>query len=462
MRELSDDIRAWIVEATAGGTIETVAPMGGGGRTGFGIDVAADGQDLELYLQVGRPEGTGSFLPIAREAEVMRALEPLGIPIPHVWAVDPERGLLLVDRVRGTTWFQAPRDPEEQVSVAQDFIRHLSTWHRADAAQLDLPSFAPVRSIREHQQDQVAEIRAAFEAEDATDPIDALARLELDLLERHLPDDDRQPVLVQGDTGPGNFMYADGKVTAVIDWELAHLGDPMDDIAWLSWRATQHGFPDFPTRLREYEHLSGITVDPQRVYYYRVNAIARLGPRFGLAPMTGSGGPLSGIEPGNERSADGSWFIMSMLHRRMVLTALADLIGMPVPDRAIADEAEPAPHNSMYDGLLGNLSAIVPRIEDQSAARVVKGVARHLKYLKEVDRNGQLFVDQELADINRLLGSSYSTLHEARPALAEAARDEKVAIEDYLTYHFARMHRDDWLMREASGAIFERGWPDLD
>ena len=56
-------------------------------------------------------------------------------------------------------------------------------------------------------------------------------------LRGNVPDVDGPVVLVQGDTGPGNFMFADGRVVAVVDWELAHLGDPMDDIAWLSLRS---------------------------------------------------------------------------------------------------------------------------------------------------------------------------------------------------------------------------------
>jgi aminoglycoside phosphotransferase (APT) family kinase protein len=74
-------------------------------------------------------------------------------------------------------------------------------------------------------------------------------------------------VLVQGVTGPGNFMYAGGRVVAVVDWELAHLGDPMDDIAWLTLRATQEPFPDLPARVGEYEALSGHAIDEPRVRY---------------------------------------------------------------------------------------------------------------------------------------------------------------------------------------------------
>ena len=115
-------------------------------------------------------------------------------------------------------------------------------------------------------------------------------------LRDHIPPYDGPPVLVQGDTGPGNFMYLGGRVTAVVDWELAHLGDPMDDIAWLSLRATQEPFTDFPTRLREYEELSGNAIDEDRVRYYQVMAETKLqvmshrGPRADDETDGGGGG----------------------------------------------------------------------------------------------------------------------------------------------------------------------------
>ncbi len=50
----------------------------------------------------------------------------------------------------------------------------------------------------------------------------------------------------------------------------------MDDIAWLSLRATQEPFTDFPTRLHEYEELSGNRIDEARVHYYQVMAETKL------------------------------------------------------------------------------------------------------------------------------------------------------------------------------------------
>jgi hypothetical protein len=58
-----------------------------------------------------------------------------------------------------------------------------------------------------------------------------------------------------------------------------------------------------------------------------------------------------------------------------------------------------------------------------------------------------------------LLGRPVGDLNAARLDLAEAARQDKVGVEGYLDYHWRRMRRDDHLMREASGKLYERGWP---
>jgi aminoglycoside phosphotransferase (APT) family kinase protein len=466
MSDLGASVTGWI-EQVADGEVIDAAQVSGGGRTGFTVDVEArDGTTRSLFLQRGGRGGVGSFMGFAREAEVYRALEPLGIPIPHVWGVDEELDVFLVARAPGVTWFQAPRDPATAIAVAQDFMRHLATWHSAGARRLDLPSFGPVRSVRDHQRDQLAGIEAEFARANGSGPIDLLARVELDHLVHHVPDYDDDPVLVQGDTGPGNLMYEGDRVTAVVDWELAHFGDPMDDIAWLSWRATQHGWPDFPARLREYEAASGIVVDPDRVRYYRLNACARLGPQFGLADMgeraervlADRGGATDAAV---DRTADGSGLIMNMLHRRMRLTAQADAMGVELPGRDVGDEAQPRSHAALFDTVLAQLKGIVDRADDRAVSSLAKGAARQVKYLKEIDRNGQLFEERELDDLGRLLGRLPKSLAEGRADLAAAARDGKVTFDDYLLYHWARLTRDDWMMRQSSGAMYERAWPEL-
>ncbi len=456
--------REWIAR-TAGGEVRDVVQVAGGGRSGFAVDVALGDTVRRLFLQRGGRGGVGSFMGFDREAEVYRALEPLGIPIPHVWGVDEDLDVFLVDRAEGQVWFRPPRDPAVAEAVARDFMVQLATWHSTPARELELPSFGPVRSVGEHQLDQLAGIQELFEREDRDQPIDALARAQLEHLLDHVPEYDGEAVLVQGDTGPGNFMYDGERVTAIVDWELAHIGDPMDDIAWLSWRATQQGWPDFPARLREYEDASGIAVDPARVRYYRLNACARLGPRFGLADM-GEGttrplGPAGAVDAAVDRYADGSGMVMNMLHRRMRLTAQADAMGIELPGREVPDEAPPLPHAALYDAVLGQLRDIVDRVDDRAVSNLAKGAARQVKYLEGLDRNRSHFETQELDDLGRLLGRTPPTVAAGRVALATAARDGKVELDEYLLYHWARLTRDDWMMREASGGMYERGWPEL-
>lgn len=460
---LAPEIVSWI-ESVTELSVTAARQIPAGGRLGWFVDVGGPGSEHELFLQSGRGLGDGlsSFQGFEIEAEVYRALRPHGIPVPKVWGFDKALDLLLVDRIPGTVWFHPPATEAEQVSVAQDFVRHLATWHRIGAAGLDLPSFGPVKTWREHQLDQLATSEALMVTASGGERPDPLVTQSMAWLRANVPDADGPVVLVQGDTGPGNFLYLDGKVTGVIDWELAHLGDPMDDIAWLSWRTTQHGFTHFPDRIREYEELSGIVVDEPRVQYYRLNAFARLGPLFGLADMgrrramgLDSGEPLE-----VNRAADGSALILSTLHRRMRLDATSDAMGLPRPSRHVDEAPEPA-HAGMYDRILEQLRSMVPRIEDRTAASSAKAIARQLKYLRELDRNGEVFGAQELDDLGSLLGKAPESLDEGRTALVDAVHDGKVSFEDYVAYHWRRLRRDDHLMRHASGALFERGWPAL-
>ena len=134
-------------------------------------------------------------------------------------------------------------------------------------------------------------------------------------------------------------MYLGGGVTAVVDWELAHLGDPMDDIAWLSLRATQEPLPDFPTRLREYEELSGNPIDDARVRYYRVMAETKLQVMSHRGPRSGGDASDNGDGGGNDV---GNGFIYQVLHRRLWLEALASANGLEL----VPAEEPQAPRSS--------------------------------------------------------------------------------------------------------------------
>lgn len=471
MAEIPSDIIAWI-EGVAGGRFTGSRHVAAGGRDGFFVDVERGGERLDLFLQLGRQGASfdTSTVNVEKEAQVFRALAPTGVPVPKVWGVHGPSKALLVERIKGRVWMHPPATAEEQLSVAQDFIRHLATWHRLDPRTLELSTFGPVLSAREHQRLNLEYMKKQAASEGEVEP---MLRISLDYLERELPDYEGPTVLLQGDTGPGNLMFETGKVTGVVDWELAHFGDPMDDIAWVSWRTTQHTFTHLPDRLREYEALSGHKLDDARILYYRVNAFVRLAC-IGSGQWGGFGVTNMGVQKPRpaetatptdadfDRTADGSTFVFTILHRRMRLESLTAVMGLPFgPPQEDIEQAPPKEYGQMYEDMLGRLQVAVKRTEDKLASNVMKGVARSVKYLKEADRNGVWFDQMEIEDIGGLLGRKPASVIEGRQALYRAAVERKVSDEDYVRYHWRRFLRDEQVMRVAAGSIYGRGWPPL-
>jgi aminoglycoside phosphotransferase (APT) family kinase protein len=447
---------AWIEETTAGRVTAAKRVPGGASREAWFVDVECDGDVRPLFLRYSRtPQPpTSIFHSLHVEAEVFLALQDTDVTVPRTLAVHPVEEALLSERVSGDTWFYRIRDADEQVRVAQDFIRNLAALHRIDPRSLALPSFGPVTSAREHALDGIAAMRRRATRADGT--IDALVRLSLDWLERNVPDD-APVVFVQGDTGPGNFMYEDGRVTAVVDWELAHYGDPMDDIAWLSLRTVQDTFTHFPDRLREYEQLSGHRIDAARVWYYRLYAETLL-----ASGSAGAASEAAAPREGQPVARDiGNGLIYGMLHRRLTIEALANVMGFALDDAELPPPPPPESWHALYDRTLENLQVIVPRIDDPLASQWTKGVARVVKYLKELDRSGRAFADAELAELGALLGFAPTSLADGRRALERATSEGAVADADYVRYLWHQVQRDDHLMRTASGVLHERTWPPL-
>ena len=95
---------------------------------------------------------------------------------------------------------------------------------------------------------------------------------------RRKPEPCPQVTLVHGDAKPGNFAFIDGDVSAVFDWEMTTVGDPLTDIGWLELLWMQPvGINSHPAALTidallaHYQAISGIKVE-NRSWYRAFNA----------------------------------------------------------------------------------------------------------------------------------------------------------------------------------------------
>ena len=117
------------------------------------------------------------------------------------------------------------------------------------------------------------------------------------------------PVLVHGDFRLGNLIVDGNGLAAVLDWELAHIGDPREDIAWVcvnSWRFGHSekrvgGFGDLPEMLDAYAAAGGARFTPAEIDWWEI-----LGSlKWGVMCMIMYSAYKTGADPSVERAAIG-------------------------------------------------------------------------------------------------------------------------------------------------------------
>lgn len=235
---------------------------------------------LAVRRAAGGVQG-GSEIPgpgLATEAELFRIARAAGVPEPeilHVFA--PDEGLgpgFVMEWLDGETVggriLRAPELGAIRPRLAFQCGEILARIHGIDPVASGLTNRLRTLSTAAYVRDVWDRYRS-FGA--AMPMIDYTARW---LLE-HLPAE-TAPRLVHNDFRNGNLMVTPEGVVAVLDWELAHLGDPVRDIGWIctsSWRFGRHdlpvgGFGRLEDLLDGYESVSGVRVDPEHVRFWEV------------------------------------------------------------------------------------------------------------------------------------------------------------------------------------------------
>lgn len=443
--DLDPALEAWVAAVTGAARLTVHRGVGGASRAGHAVDAELpDGRVEALWLRSDPGFGpqSNTLYSLRREAAVYRALGPTTMRVAELIAVHPSEPAFLLRRVEGASRFAQIAEPAEQLAIAQQFMEELAALHRLDPRALDLPELGPPTTISNHVLDELAEWESQYDAAGAGVPVITLA---FAWLRANVPDDDGWPVvLVQGDTGPGNFMYADGQLAAITDWELAHWGDLHDDLAWILVRDTLERFPDLAERLRDYETASGFRIDADRLGYFRV-----------LAQLRATIGTLAGLRSHDGRSEIAWQLIYNTLHTRVLAESLAAVAGVALPEAL--PEVGGGELGWVYDVALRDLrDVVVPAVDDPFAATRAKGLARLLKYLQAVEGAGTAFADAERAELEALLGRPVDDLDDGRRALCTAIAADALTAEQVLPHCLAQAGRDTALMRGAMGVLADR------
>ncbi len=244
-----------------------------------------DGNGGEWVLREpppGTPAGTAHD--VLREARILTALRPTDIPVPTVvgTGVGPS-GLdfYVMSKVAGVTLeseSDAQRlEPPARRRLGLDVVATLAHLHTIGPASVGLADLGPVTPYVPRQVRRIREAWARY-GQDSRHNRSWTAVLAS--VEKNLPSDYRT-VIVHGDFRLSNLLVSGEKVSAVLDWELSTLGDPLADLAWLldDWRQPEDpaitmpsptragGFPTRSDLMDTYHQITGLNLE--RLDYYR-------------------------------------------------------------------------------------------------------------------------------------------------------------------------------------------------
>jgi aminoglycoside phosphotransferase (APT) family kinase protein len=294
---------------------------GGASRETWSFDaVTADGARHALVLRRD-PGASMGLSDRSVEFALLDAAHQGGVATPQVWfLLEPDDGLgsgFVMERIEGET---IPRRilRDETYAAARPLLARQCGEQAARIHALD-PARLPALAVQ-GAGDQIALYRGYLDGFGEPHPAFELG---LRWLAEHAPPHPPHPALVHGDFRNGNFVVGPDGIRAVLDWELAHLGDPVEDLGWLcvkSWRfgVTDQrvgGFGSVDDLLAAYRAAGGGDVDPRQLRYWEAMGTLKWGVICEIQAFTHLEGTVRSVELATlgRRVAEMEWDLLDLI-----------------------------------------------------------------------------------------------------------------------------------------------------
>ena len=296
LAEMTERVRAFLADHVTG-RFQVSDPhwlAGGASKTQFGFTLTTPGELPRRLVVRMEPAESLNATSRLREYQLLRAMDGV-VPVPETPWVDaggdwlPEPGIIYAF-ADGVTKPSTDRDrvsgagmgfgPQLRTTLGTQFVAHLAAIHAHDWSGDELTAFdVPQRHSVQSVIWQLNRARRVWEEDRGID----LPAVEVaaNWLQDNAPRLDTVSVL-HGDYRSGNFLFDErsGAITAWLDWERGYLGDRHRDLAWTTTSVFGNRGDDGELLIcglvgeaeffEEYQRASGLAIDPERLYYYRV------------------------------------------------------------------------------------------------------------------------------------------------------------------------------------------------
>jgi len=384
------------IEELVGGTV-TGLGRESRWRPSWIASVRKDGTEMPIYVRGDRESGR-SF-PLSYESTVMQVLEENGIPVPHVYGMCTDPEAIIMDMVPGARQMSGLSTDDEKRSVIDQYIAITAKMHQIDVEKFEKRGLANPLDATELQQNyhhKKVEFYRAIKSRP-----EPFVEFILKWMDLNVPRHRTQRSFVACDAG--QFLVERGRVSALYDFEMAHINDPLVDLG--GWRVRNVFEPlyDLGYMYRQYANLTGTELDFDVInYHVMVLAIAT-----SLTIAKQITVPLDTAV---------NWLLWEVSGSRITISAMADILDVELK----APEPPPptrSPRSHAAESMKLAINAI-PTDPNDPSTNYQRAMALNLAaHLELVDRFGVAIDNINLDEIEALVGYRPSTSSEADAAL---------------------------------------------
>ncbi len=403
-------------------------------RPAWFVDLRRHGGNVPLYVRGQRRDMLPVF-PLEHEMRMQQLLEAGGIPVPHVYGFCESPKAIVMERAEGNVDFGHSTDDERRL-VMEDYFGILARLHALEVSPFMKAGAELPDDLHEVATTGMRAYERAYRGNKKAP--DAFAEFCLAWLRRNPPPRPRRASVVVWDSG--QLMHRDGRVVALLDLELTHIGDPLMDLAGLRMRDSVIGYGDLRSLYRRYEEQSGTGVDLDAVEHHHF--------AFAITSQLALHGAMAEPLADTDLMTYEQWCSESNLY---AVEALAGLVGA-----TLDDPVPPPPETSSVTVAHRHLVRSLRGMEgsDDVASyrlRMAFRLARHLERYNEI---GPAIEKEDLDDLAAILGHRPSRWQEAEEQLEAFVRQAGPEDDRQLVVLFhRRLQRRRMLLGPQSSAM---------
>jgi aminoglycoside phosphotransferase (APT) family kinase protein len=366
-------------------------------RAAWTADAEKDGKIVPLYVK--GPREVEPIVGVRLEGAALDVLHCHGIPAPAQYGYIPEIDAIVMERLEGQSRLENIADIAERDSVADQYVQAMVKFHALDPQLFIDAGFKPPADPNQLRLAQFNATEADYLANKrGPEPCNEFLRL---WVHRNVPKGDIRPSFISGDSF--QMIYHQGKLQALMDMEMACIGDPLLDLCCIRMRDLSEKTGSAAAITRRYAELSGKPIDMKALRFHLVafSAVSSLMISNLLSAPT-------------DQTDYFEYHVYYHGSLRIALEGLAEVI-----EAGLDTLPEPEPVTSPQTMHLKMLALAVDQLDaatDMDRYKRSKAAAE-VTYLQRQDAYGAAFDAAYLEEIGTILGNRPATLDEGEARL---------------------------------------------